>query len=410
MPGLVSREALLLFGGIVVLLVAAFVLGRVLKSLRHGFSIRLQLFFAIALPSLMVTGVIGLWVIDRLEARAAELALDQRSVTVVVELLKELGPKITFLVALLGVAAAGAAFALGRGVAAPLERLTRSAEAIARGERHGALPDPVGREVKLLTAAFESMRRALEERHQMERFVADLSHELKNPVSAICAATEVLLEGAAEDPAARDRFLSRIEEASRRLQRLLQDLLALARLEARGVEPSREQVSLDELVRQGVEGQSANLEAKSVEVEMVLQPVRLMGDAHWIRRALDNLLSNAIRYSPEGAAITVELHADGEFAALRIRDRGPGIADGQRGQVFERFVTDRREVNQTGLGLAIVRSVAELHGGGARVLDTTGEGASVEMWMLTGSGVSRAPRDLSDSTRVHRDRGRSRDP
>jgi len=409
LPGLVSREALFLFGGIVVLLVAAFVLGRVLRSLRHGFSIRLQLFFAIALPSLMVTGVIGLWVIDRLEARAAELALDQRSVTVVVQLLTELGPKITFLVALLGVAAAGAAFALGRGVAVPLERLTRSAEAIARGERHGALPDPVGREVRLLTAAFESMRRALEERHEMERFVADLSHELKNPVSAIRAATEVLLEGAAEEPESRDRFLSRIEEASLRLQRLLQDLLALARLEARGVEPSREIVSLDELIRQGIEGQSPNLEAKAIRVETELQPIRLMGDAHWIRRALDNLLSNAIRYSPREATITLELQIDGEFAALRIHDRGPGIADGRRIEVFERFVTDRQEANQTGLGLAIVRSVAELHGGGARILDTTGEGASIEMWMLTGSGVSRGTRGPIDSTKVHKDRGHSPD-
>jgi len=383
LPGLASREALLLFGGIALLLVVAFVVSRVLRSLRHGFSIRLQLFFAISLPSCMVTGVIGLWVIDRLEVRAAELALDQRSLQVVVDLLTELGPKITLLVALLGFAAAGAAFALGRGVAVPLERLTRSAEAIARGERHGALPDPVGREVRLLTAAFESMRRALEDRHEMERFVADLSHELKNPVSAIRAATEVLQEGAAEEPEARQRFLSRIEEASRRLERLLHDLLALARLQARGVEPPREVVSLDQLVRHGIEGCSANLEEKSLRVDAVLEPIRLRGDAHWLRRAVDNLLSNAIRYSPERGTIGVRLWARGEFASLQVRDHGPGIDDGQRGRVFERFVTDRQEPNQTGLGLAIVRSVAELHGGGARVVDDESEGACVEMWMLS---------------------------
>lgn len=383
MPGLVSREALLLFGGIALLLVVAFVFSRVLRSLRHGFSIRLQLFFAISLPSFMVTGVIGLWVIDRLEVRAAELALDQRSLQVVLDLLTELGPKVTLLVALLGFAALGAASALGRGVAAPLERLTRSAEAIARGERHGALPDPVGREVRLLTAAFESMRRALEERHEMERFVADLSHELKNPVSAIRAATEVLQEGAAEEPEARRRFLSRIEEASRRLERLLHDLLALARLQARGVEPSRDVVSLDELVRHGIEGSSAHLEEKSLRVDAALESIRLRGDAHWLRRAVDNLLSNAIRYSPERGTIGVRLWVRGEFAALQIRDHGPGIDDGQRGRVFERFVTDRQGPNQTGLGLAIVRSVAELHGGGARVVDDEGEGACVEMWMLS---------------------------
>ncbi|MCA9540343.1 MAG: HAMP domain-containing protein [Myxococcales bacterium] len=385
MPGLASREAVLLFGGSVLLVGLAFIASRVLRSLRHGFSIRLQLFFAIVGTSLLATGVIGLWVIERLQARAAELAATEvEALDVLLDLTREFGPKLSLLVALLGMAGAGAAFALGRSVATPLERLTRSAEAIARGERHAVLPPPVGREVRRLTAAFESMRRELEDRHHIEQFVADLSHELKNPVSAIRAATEVLLEGAMNDPEARGRFLGRIDEAGRRLEVLLGDLLTLARLEARGVAPEREPFSLDRVVQQAIEGAQAPSEARGVQIEADLAAVKVRGDRRWLRRAVDNLLSNAIRYSPEDGVVRLRLRVEEGVATLTVRDYGPGVAAPIRERLFERFVTDRGEAGQTGLGLAIVRSVAEQHGGHARLLAVDGPGACFEMQIVTG--------------------------
>lgn len=384
MVGLLTREAVLLIAGVVLLIGAAFVAGRVLRSRRHGFSIRLQLFFAIATTSILATGVIGLWVIDRLRTRADELALASGPpLDVVVDLLTEFGPKMSLLIALLGVAAAGAAYALGRGVAGPLETLTRAVEAVARGERHAVLPPPSGREVRRLTIAMESMRRALEHRHHIEAFVADLSHELKNPVSAIRAATEVLQEGAAEDPAARDRFIGRIDEATRRLEGLLADLLALARLEARGAEPERERLSFDDSVRRAIRRLAPALEARDVTIEAHLTEVRLRGDRQWLERAVDNLLTNALRYSPRGGVITVALRLDGAAAVLTVQDQGPGVAEPLRARLFDRFVTDRIEASQTGLGLAIVRTVAEQHGGGARLVDAPADpnhpGACFEM-------------------------------
>lgn len=386
MPGLLTREAVLLFGGVAVLIIIAFVAGRVLRSRRHGFSIRLQLFFAIVGTSTLTTGVIGLWVIDRLRARADELAVGP-PLEVVVGLIAELGPKIALLVALLGIAGAGAAYALGRGVAGPLEKLTRAVEAVARGERHAVLPPPSGREVRRLTAAMESMRRALEARHHIEAFVADLSHELKNPVSAIRAATEVLQEGAADDPEARDRFLGRIDEATRRLEALVADLLALARLEARGVEPERERVQLDRVVQDAVDDVALLAEDKGVAIATDLAEVRLIGDRRWLGRAVDNLLSNAVRYSPPGATVQVALRLDGRFAALTVRDAGPGVSAPMRERLFERFVTDRVEPGQTGLGLAIVRAVAEQHGGRARLVPEDGPGACFEMRVATDGPV-----------------------
>lgn len=378
MPGLLTREAVLLLSGVALLVGAAFVAGRVLRSRRHGISIRLQLFFAIVGTSTLATGVIGLWVIDRLRARADELAVGP-PLEVVVGLIAELGPKVALLVALLGFAGAGAAFALGRAVAGPLENLTRAVEAVARGERHAVLPPPSGREVRRLTAAVESMRRALEARHHIEAFVADLSHELKNPVSAIRAATEVLQEGAADDPEARERFLGRIDEATHRLEVLLADLLALARLEARGLEPARDGLRFDRVVQAAIDDGALAAEDKGLTVDAELAPVRLIGDRLWLRRAVDNLLSNAVRYGPAGTDIAVRLVLDGGFAVLTVRDAGPGVSDHLRDRLFDRFVTDRVQASQTGLGLAIVRTVAELHGGGARLVEADGVGACFEV-------------------------------
>ncbi len=389
MPGLLTREAVLLLSGVALLVGAAFVAGRVLRSRRHGISIRLQLFFAIVATSTLATGVIGLWVIDRLRARADELAVGP-PLEVVVGLIAELGPKVALLVALLGIAGAGAAFALGRGVAGPLEKLTRAVEAVARGERHAVLPPPSGREVRRLTVAVESMRRSLEARHHIEAFVADLSHELKNPVSAIRAATEVLQEGAADDPDARERFLGRIDEATHRLEVLLADLLALARLEARGIEPERGRVRLDRVVQAAIDDEAMAAGAEGLRFEAELAPVRLTGDHRWLRRAVDNLLSNAVRYAPPGTVIRVSLSLEGELARLRVRDTGPGVPLHLRERLFDRFVTDRAQASQTGLGLAIVRTVAEQHGGEARLIDVEGAGACFEVCLRAdGSGRRR---------------------
>lgn len=375
---LASREVALLLGGAALLVGVAFVAARVLRSLDHGFSVRLQLFFAVLAPSLLATAMIGVWAVDRVYSRANELMDAQHSKetsAVIAELVRDFGPKTTLLFVLLACAAAGAAFALGRGLARPLEKLAGSAEAIARGERHAVLPAPKGREVRRLTAAFERMRRALEDRHHIERFVADLSHELKNPVSAIRAATEVLLEGAAEDPEARPRFLGRIDEATRRLEGLLHDLLGLARLEARGLDPQA--VALDEVLGEAARAAQASGRDR-VTVAVQARRVVVRGDRRWLRRALDNLLDNALRYSPQGGTVHVALGQHAGEAVLTVQDEGPGVAPALREKLFARFVTDRAHVGGTGLGLAIVRSVAEQHGGSARLLPSD-RGACFEL-------------------------------
>src|SRR5882672_9461772 len=174
-----------------------------------------------------------------------------------VQLMSDVAPKVALLALMFAVASAALAMIIGGAVAGPIERLTRAAKRVAAGERQAPLPEPRGREVRELTHALESMRRELEERHALENFVADVSHELKNPVAAIRASAEVLTEGAADEPETARRFALRIRESADKLQQLTQDLLSLARLEARGIEPKDHPVDLCAVAREAVGAQGA---------------------------------------------------------------------------------------------------------------------------------------------------------
>jgi signal transduction histidine kinase len=292
-----------------------------------------------------------------------------------VQLMSDVAPKVALLAFMFAVASAALAMLIGGAVAAPIERLTRAAQRVAAGERQGPLPEPRGREVRELTHALESMRRELEERHALETFVADVSHELKNPVAAIRASAEVLTEGAADQPETARRFALRIRESADKLQQLTQDLLSLARLEARGIEPKDHPVDLCAVAREAVDAQGPTAAARKVRVELragASAPVR--GDPVWLRRALENLLGNAVQHSPEGARVELEVSGGSECVA-QVRDHGTGVDPAIRGRLFERFATTRHGDGGTGLGLAIVRAVAELHGGRAELRETGPRGS-----------------------------------
>src|SRR5438876_9463419 len=218
-----------------------------------------------------------------------------------VQLMSDVAPKVALLALMFAVASAAVAMLVGGAVAGPIERLTRAAQRVAAGERQAPLPEPRGREVRELTHALESMRKELEERHALETFVADVSHELKNPVAAIRASAEVLTEGAADEPQTARRFALRIRESADKLQQLTQDLLSLARLEARGIEAPKP-VDLCSIAREAVDAQGPTAQARNVRVELSRPEgaALVRGDPVWLRRALENLLGNAVQHSPEG--------------------------------------------------------------------------------------------------------------
>jgi two-component system, OmpR family, sensor histidine kinase CreC len=297
-----------------------------------------------------------------------------------VTLMSDVGPKVALLALMFAVASAALAILIGGAVAIPIERLTRAAQRVAAGERQAPLPEPRGREVRELTHALESMRRELEERHALETFVADLSHELKNPVAAIRASAEVLTEGAADNPETARRFALRIRESADKLQQLTQDLLSLARLEARGVELRDEPVDLARIAREAVESQSSLASARTVALELrATGESHVRGDPIWLRRALENLLGNAIQHSPNGSRVLVEIAGDPKMFVATIRDQGAGVDDAIRARLFARFATTRHGEGGTGLGLAIVRAVAELHGGRAELRESSPAGSAFSL-------------------------------
>jgi signal transduction histidine kinase len=243
--------------------------------------------------------------------------------------------------------------------------------------------------VRQLTRALESMRRELEERHALEAFVADLSHELKNPIASIRASAEVLEEGAADDPKTARQFARRIRQSSDKLQALTADLLSLARLEARGFAPRIEALELRGIAREAIEALTAQASRRKVKLELRGdEPGSTKGDATWLKRAVENLIANAVQHSPEGGRVTLSLSpallGEGaerkEAVALRVLDEGPGVEPGRKERLFVRFATTRHGEGGTGLGLALVRAVAELHGGAARLVER--ESASGAMFEL----------------------------
>ncbi|MES1178448.1 MAG: histidine kinase dimerization/phospho-acceptor domain-containing protein [Myxococcales bacterium] len=280
-------------------------------------------------------------------------------------LLADFAPTVLVISLVLGTAAALAAAWIGRAIAAPIEALSVFGERVSLGERRGAPPIAFGREVTRLTRAIDSMRRDLEGRPFVETFASDLSHELKNPVAAIRASAEVLEESALEEPVEARRFVARIREATARIERLLSELLSLARIEARGVE-SFAPVDLSELTRRAIESLG---EAQTRIALHASGDTRVRGDELWILRALVNLIENGLTHGERSGRLSVEVSRVEDWVNLTVVSQGM-ISSHVRERLFQRFVTTRPDKGGTGLGLAIVRAVTEAHGGQVELLNS----------------------------------------
>jgi signal transduction histidine kinase len=297
--------------------------------------------------------------------------------TVVMQrMLADFAPTVLVISLVLGAAAALAAAWIGRAIAQPIESLSRFAERVSAGERTAAPSGAFGREVKHLTASIDSMRRQLEGRPFVETFAADLSHELKNPVAAIRASAEVLEEGALDDPEEARHFISRILESTQRIERLLGDLLRLARIEAHGVE-AIESVDLVQLAHKSVE--TLHDEGKRVTITAEGKP-RVHGHASWLSRALTNLIHNALIHGSADGPVEVTVSRDDTNASISVRNRG-AIQKHVSRSLFRRFVTTRSDKGGSGLGLAIVRAVAEAHGGRVELVSEGPPEVQVRLWL-----------------------------
>jgi signal transduction histidine kinase len=208
-------------------------------------------------------------------------------------------------------------------------------------------------------------------------FVANASHELKTPVSAIISSSEALQIAVGLNDDSSIGFAQQIERSARQLDRLVADLLDLSRLERD--QPELEPLSLDLLVREELERLRPAAEEKAIELTMDLAPTQIAGSRRDIAIAVRNLLDNAVRYTGVGGSAGAALETlDGEVV-LRISDSGEGIPTRDLGRVFERFyrvdAARSRSTGGTGLGLAIVKHVVESHGGEVSVESELGRGS-----------------------------------
>ena len=212
-------------------------------------------------------------------------------------------------------------------------------------------------------------------------FMANVSHEFKTPLTAIQGFAETLLGGAIEDAQNRGRFLEIIRDHARRLARLTDDLLKLAQIEAGRMELDFQPVLVAELVAACIETTRFKGEQKQqtfeIECPPGLPPGR--GDAARLREVLQNLLDNAVQYTPEGGRITVRARVAEGAIEITVSDTGIGIPQADQERIFERFyrvdAARSREVGGTGLGLSIAKHIVEAHGGRIRVESIVGAGS-----------------------------------
>lgn len=209
-------------------------------------------------------------------------------------------------------------------------------------------------------------------------FVAAASHELKTPIAAVLASVEALQLALERDSAAAESFATQIETSARQLGRLVSDLLDLSRLE--GQPTSQDEVRLDELVKEELASMSDRAQAGGIELASQTVPVGVSGSRSDLGLALRNLLDNAVRHTPRGGKVQVEVAADGQRVTLDVIDTGEGISSRDLPRVFERFYrvdsARARATGGTGLGLAIVRHVVESHGGTIGASSVLGEGST----------------------------------
>lgn len=230
-----------------------------------------------------------------------------------------------------------------------------------------------------VVVVIEDVTEELETQRIRREFVAHASHELKSPVASMQTLAEALRHAVREDPSAAQRFADRIEFESARLGRLIGDLLDLSRLEDPEAVP-QEVVDLSAGAKRVLEDAEHEAVSKEITLDVEISDgVFVKGDEAQMAVLVRNLVENAVRYTPEGGRVSVDVYQEDESAVVRVSDNGIGIPMEAQGRVFERFYrVDRarsRDRGGTGLGLAIVKHVAELHGGIVELESELGRGS-----------------------------------
>ncbi|MCB0907893.1 MAG: two-component sensor histidine kinase [Nocardioidaceae bacterium] len=211
-------------------------------------------------------------------------------------------------------------------------------------------------------------------------FVANVSHELKTPVGAVQLLAEAS-RGAADDPQAVEKFSKRILKETKRLSRLVQQIIDLSRLQGDDPLESPMTVSIDKVVEAAVDTSFIDAEARAIEMTVQGEAgLEVSGNEEQVTAAVSNLVANAVAYSPEGSSVTVQTSSTPNEVNIAVIDKGIGIPAREIDRIFERFYrvdpARHRSTGGTGLGLSIVKHIAATHGGDVTVWSVEGQGST----------------------------------
>jgi signal transduction histidine kinase len=272
-----------------------------------------------------------------------------------------------------------------RRIARPVAALSQATDEITRGHYDVDVPEVRGGgEIGHLAESFREMAARLGEAEQQERnFLMSVSHELRTPLTAIRGHVEALREGIAADPIVRAASLDMIASETARLERLVGDVLDLAKLEAHRFTLLTEEVDMERLCEQAYAafGEEARRRGIDYERRFDASPT-IESDGDRVLQIISNLLSNAFRWTPDGGKVELELAASNGQVSVAIDDSGPGVAPAERERIFRPFWS--RDDSGTGLGLAIAHELAAALGGRIELESHPGSGSRFELVLPAG--------------------------
>ena len=267
--------------------------------------------------------------------------------------------------------------AVARRITRPVTWLIGVTRAMAAGDRSARAGEiRAASELRELAAAFDQMADILDRQEQIRRnLVADVAHELRTPIAILQAGHEALLDGVAEPTPTE---LASLRDEVLRLARMVSDLQSLAAADAAALNLARRRCDLAGLAAAAADSLTRRFEAAGITVERQLAPVPVLADAHWLHQVITNLLTNALKFTPEGGRVTIRTGPD---AVLQVTDTGTGIDADDLPRIFDRFWRGRNasRTSGSGIGLAVAAGLAQAHGGELTATSQPGQGTQLTL-------------------------------
>lgn len=271
-----------------------------------------------------------------------------------------------------------------RRLVAPIKRITKATEELKEGNYSARTGMTGGDEIARLGRTFDAMADSIDANRKMERqLVTDVAHELRTPLMAIQSTVEAMIDGVFE---ADEERLETLNSEVRRLSRLVNAILQLSRLENRNTPINKKKIDLNDVAAGVVGTHQAYIEDSGLHFKFNSEPgIFVFGDADLLRQVTANLISNAVRYTPEGGTITVSTHKGDLMGQIQVKDTGIGLTPEEAKLVFQRFwradAGRTREKGGLGVGLSVVKEIVDQHGGWVRVEGKPNEGACFTVYI-----------------------------